>query len=480
MKPTLTVILGFAFVLVPFWAQYAGFQFPALVFSLSYLIGLAIWAIGYYQMIKQGTNAELNLLFSIGVVLFATMPPEISKDIYVYLLEGKLALQGLTSYTDAAINLQDPSYVLIDPHWLDCPNQYGPVALFFFWAVAALGGDHIFMDIVWMKIFDVASAVSIFFIVKYTAKAIKVNAVRAQTLICLNPLFLIQGLGQMHIDFLACALVCVFILAIAQNRLLLAGIITGLLGATKFMLFPLFWILTMVYAVYAWKHKILNIKALALSAVASFAVLCVVYIPVWQGLDTILIPMAYHEKKEPVKSIVELFSYLFAYVWPQTGANYGVTDPFLKDKIYWGQQLKPYFQFLAFLLAGKITFSIIHSKNINQLFYGFSRIMLLVFILYSPVMHAWYFLFVLPFFVFTDHQKEIIWYAVIVFTLANAYEIGLTVGTKTGGIIMIVFTILSVLSYFIFFRKFYFETKSSRSLSPVEEVELLASEQKTF
>jgi uncharacterized membrane protein len=106
--------------------------------------------------------------------------------------------------------------------------------------------------------------------------------------------------------------------------------------------------------------------------------------------------------------------------------------------------------------------------------------MLLVFILYSPVMHAWYFLFVLPFFVFTDHQKEIIWYAVIVFTLANAYEIGLTVGTKTGGIIMIVFTILSVLSYFVFFRKFYFETKTSRSLSPVEEVELLASEQKTF
>jgi hypothetical protein len=39
MKPTLTVILGFAFVLVPFWAQFGGFQFPALVFSLSYLIG---------------------------------------------------------------------------------------------------------------------------------------------------------------------------------------------------------------------------------------------------------------------------------------------------------------------------------------------------------------------------------------------------------------------------------------------------------
>lgn len=458
MKPTLTVLVGFAFVLVPFWAQYAGIQFPPLVFALSYLVGLGIWAAGYYQMIKQGTSEGLNLLFVTGLALFATMPPHISKDIYVYLLEGKLALNGHLTYTDGAANLLDPFYVFIDPHWLDCPNQYGPVALFFFKAIAWFGGDNTFLGIIAMKIIDIAWSVCIFFIIKYTAKATQLDEVRAQTFICLNPIFFIQGLGQMHIDLLSCVLVCIFLYGIARNRLWLAGITTGLMGATKFMLFPLFWGLILVYAVYSWHQKTLNIKALALSALYSILVFCVAYWPVWQGLDTILIPMAYHENKEPVKSVVELLSYLLAYVLPQSGPNYGTLDPFLQDKIFWGHKLKPFFQVLALAIAAKIIIPMVSSKNISQLFYGFCRIMLLVFILYSPVVHAWYFLIVLPFFAVAEHRREVMWFAVISFTLANTYEIGLTVGTEVGKLIMILFTVISVLSYFLFFKKFYVES----------------------
>ena len=474
MKPTLSVLLGYVFVLVPFWAQYAGIQFPPLVFALSYLCGLAVWAAGYYQMIRYGTSAELNLLFVLGLALFATMPPHISKDIYVYLLEGKLALNGHLSYTDGAANLLDPFYVFIDPHWLDCPNQYGPVALFFFKAIAWIGGENVFLGILSMKLIDIVWSVGIFFTVKYIAKATQLNAVRAQVLICLNPVFFIQGLGQMHIDLLSCVLVCGFLYAIAQNRLILAGIMTGLMGATKVMLFPLFWGLLLVYAVYSWHQKTLNFKKLVWSVLYSIVVFGLAYWPVWQGLDTIRIPMAYHENKEPVKSVVELLSYLLAYVWPQTGPDFGALDPFLNDKIYWGHQLKPVFQILALLIAARLISSVVYAKNISQLFYGFCRIMLLVFILYSPVVHAWYFLIVLPFFAVSEHRREVIWFAVISFTLANTYEIGLTVGTKVGSLIMILFTVISVLSYFLFFRKFYFESYKTRNLSPLAEVDFVA------
>jgi hypothetical protein len=176
--------------------------------------------------------------------------------------------------------------------------------------------------------------------------------------------------------------------------------------------------------------------------------------------------MAYHENKEPVKSVVELLSYLLAYAWPQSGPDLGALDPFLSDKIYWGHKLKPVFQILALLIAGKLISTIIYSKNISQLFYGFCRIMLLVFILYSPVVYAWYFLIVLPFFAVSEPRREVIWFAVISFTLANTYEIGqagLIVGTKVGSLIMILFTVISVLSYFLFFRKFYFESGKAQS-----------------
>lgn len=480
MKPTFLIITGFAFVLAPFWAQYLGFQISAIPFSFSYLLGLGIWAFGYYQIMQFGSARDLNIAFALGLVLFSAMPPEISKDIYIYILEGKLALSGYTSYIDASVNLKDPFYVYTDPHWLDCPNQYGPVALFFFQVVAFLGGDHVFMNIFWMKALDVASALGIFFILKYAAASLRLSVVRAQALVCLNPLFLIQGLGQMHIDFIACVMVCLFMYAIVRNQLVWAGVLTALLGATKFMLFPLFWLLILVYSVYAWQQKIFSIKAFAVAVCASFALFAVVYWPVWQGIETILIPMAYHEKKEPVKSIVELLSYGLAFFWPQDGADYNWTDPFIKDKIFWGQQLKRFFQVLALILAAKVTLTIINAKSLSQLFYGFSRIMLLVFILYTPVMHAWYFLFVLPFFALTEHQKEIIWYTVCVFTLANAYEIGLTVGTTTGKVLMILFTVLSVLSYFMYFRKFYLQTLTSSESNTIEELEFVARKHKTY
>jgi hypothetical protein len=79
-------------------------------------------------------------------------------------------------------------------------------------------------------------------------------------------------------------------------------------------------------------------------------------------------------------------------------------------------------------------------------------------------MHAWYFLFVLPFLAITDRQKEVIWYAVVVLTLANTYEIGLTVGGAIGNFVMIFFTIISVLSYFMYFGKFYFSFGVSSDL----------------
>lgn len=465
MKPALKVLSGFFLVLLPFWAQYGGVNFPAVVFVLSYFAGLAIWGVGYFQLIGQGTFKEVMVLFVSGLALFATMPPDISKDIYVYLLEGKLALRGITTYTDGAANLLDPFYVNIDPHWLDCPNQYGPVPLFFFQAVAWLGGDNIFMNIAWMKCFDVLWAICIFGLLRRIATAIQLNPVTVLTVFCLNPIFLIQGLGQMHIDLLSCVFVCVFILGIVQNRMWMVGLSIGLMGATKCVLFPLFWGLALIYAVYAWKQKVLNISALIASVLFSVAVLVVSYWPVWQGIGTILIPMAYHEHKEPVKSLVELLSYVFAYFLPRTSPDYSSPDPFLSDKIYWGYQLKPIFQAIALLLAARLAFSLIQVKNIHQLFYGFSRIMLLVFIVYSPVMHAWYFLFVLPFFALSYHQTAVVWYASVVFFFANTYELGLTVGGQTGSLVMVVCTILSILSYFIYFKKFYLSTESATQLS---------------
>ncbi|MFN0215807.1 MAG: glycosyltransferase 87 family protein [Saprospiraceae bacterium] len=457
MKPSLTILSGFALVLVPFWAQCAGYIFPAPLFATVYMAGLVVWALGYYQQIKRGSAAELKLAFWIGLALFAAMPPLISRDFYVYILQGQLALDGLLTYTDASVNTMHPFFAMTDPHWQDCPNQYGPVPLAFFKAVAWLGGEHILADLIWMKIGMACWAIAIFFLVKYIARAIDLDEVLAQSVLCLNPIFLLQGIGQMHIDLLSCLLICIFILAIVQNRLWLSGVSIGLMGATKFMLFPLFGGLLVVYAIYSRKNNGLKFSQLAFALLCSVAVLCLTYWPIWEGLDTIRIPMAYHEIKEPVKSVTELLAYLFAYLWPQTGPSLGAVDPLLQDKIYWGLKIKPFFQIIALLLAAWMSYFVVSAKDNKQFFYGAFRIILLVFILYSPVMHAWYLLTMLPLFAVAASKREVVLYAVTTLFIANTYEIGLTVGTDLGRIIMILFTVISVLSYFLFFRKFYFE-----------------------
>jgi hypothetical protein len=450
---------GIGLVCACTWMLFFQVPIPSPVLMVLWLLGLGFWLFGYGSiLITPSADTTLHSRLIIPALLLAAlMPPVLSKDVFIYLLQGKLAWQGVLTYTNGTLNNLHPWVEYTDPQWHDCPNHYGFLPMVLFTAVTFK--TNLGLALLLLKLIFLLLAWLCYQFVQRLALLVTPDVTKAQQAILafgLNPVFLLQGLGQMHIDLLACVFVLLFILGLIGKHWWLAPLAIACLGAIKFLLFPVFLGLYVVYQIYQWHRSRLDVR-LAASGIALATVLVgLSYLPIWEGTATITYPMAYHNLKEPVKSVTELAAYLVAFIQPNPVADRSTTaDPFLQGKIAAGQWLSPIFKCMAVLFAFWLVWRDTKLKATRPIILTLGALILLVFILYAPVMHAWYFLLVLPFFVwYTDHR--FIWlYLVITFGLCNTYELGAHLQKPFGNALTIVGTILSVLSYFIGFRHLY-------------------------
>jgi Glycosyltransferase family 87 len=448
--------LGFALTIGTAWLVYLELPVASIAVLLGWFGGLSAWFYGYRTLLRQQSSLaneaqESIQPFIIPLLLFACMPPILSKDVFIYLLQGKLALNGIFTYTDGSFNTHHEWVEYVDPIWRDCPNHYGPLPMVLF-VLAALS-KSIVGALVALKVMYSLLAFAILYAARQLARALGVNPNKVALAIGLNPIFLIQGVGQLHIDLLVCLLLLLFLFSLTRpHHWWITGMSIGCLGLTKTLLLPLSLGFYVLFVLWHWKNDRFNFFEAVKTISVTVILMIVGYATLGQPPEALTHPISYHAQKEPVKSVTELASYVGVYLFPQANST-SIQSSLVDQKIAMAHKITPIVQIIALLLALWVAYRTFLGKQLLGFIFGIGLMMHIVFILYSPIMHPWYFLLIMPFFALFTDEKPIVSILTATFILSCTYEIGACIGGSLGQTVTVAGTIVSVLAYWVGFKK---------------------------
>jgi hypothetical protein len=256
-------------------------------------------------------------------------------------------------------------------------------------------------------------------------------------LIVLAPLFLIEGIGQTHVDLVITLFIALFIYFYLKNRFFISLFFMAMAISCKIMygviLIPLLIALLYVKFINVEKNifKFLSNSAIAISIIG--IIVAITYIPVWQGWETILTPMEYHKNKTPCRSFTELsiLVYKFGGELIRNGFNIPklLIDAHTKDflsvqKILdYQKMIAPILKTIGFLLALWSAIPLLRIKDSKEVFHVFARLWIIIITIYSPIFNPWYFMPILLLLLFTD-IKSWMFYAIIVISQSINGQLG--------------------------------------------------------
>ncbi|MGW6565508.1 polyprenol phosphomannose-dependent alpha 1,6 mannosyltransferase MptB [Streptomyces sp. NPDC054975] len=200
---------------------------------LAYL-GLTVLVVAwlrYGTLLARGVDEareRVHVTLGLWSAPLVLAPPLYSADVYSYVAQGAMVLEGHDVY-GAGPSVLGPGDLGADAaasvggHWTDTPAPYGPVFLVLAQAVVRLTGGEIVPAVVGMRLIALA------------ALALVVWAVRglgggggAVWLAALNPLLLIHVVGGTHNDGLMIGLMLSGVLLASRGRWVLGSVLVGL------------------------------------------------------------------------------------------------------------------------------------------------------------------------------------------------------------------------------------------------------------
>lgn len=411
-------------------------------YIFTYFSGFLLLVYTYYKIIfrKEGYDIDLKktrTLSMIGVSIFFFMTVIFASDIYTYLAEGELATRGIFTYTNGELVKNSKFIEYVSFWWKDCPNHYGPPLLFLFYTSVFIGKSV--MASYWVfKILMLISALlltqTIYLILKEQNTKTKYNL---YALIVLSPLFLIEGIGQTHVDLVITLFIALFIYFFLKNKFFYAVFFIALAISCKIMygviLIPL--IIALLYVKYINAAK--TIKGFLSYSIIGLSIIGIVvgisYIPVWQGWETITTPMEYHKNKTPCRSFTELFILVYRFGGELLRNGFNIpqllidaqSKEFLSIQkiLEYQKTIAPILKTIGFLLALWSALPLLKIKNTKEVFHIFARLWIIIITIYSPIFNPWYFMPILLLLLFTDSRTWMI-YAIIVISQSINGQIG--------------------------------------------------------
>lgn len=411
-------------------------------YIFSYFSGFFLLVHTYYKIIfrKEGYDLsidETRTLSIIGNIILFFMTVIFASDIYTYLAEGELATRGIFTYTNGELVKNSKFIEYVSFWWKDCPNHYGPPLLFMFYSSVFIGKSV--MASYWVfKILMLISAIlltqTIYLILKEQSTKTKYNL---YALVVLAPLFLIEGIGQTHVDLVITLFIALFIYFFLKNNFFMAVIFIALAVSCKIMygviLIPL--LIALLYVKYINAAK--NIKGFLSYSILGLVIIGIIvgisYIPIWQGWETITIPMDYHKNKTPCRSFTELSILVYKFGGELLSNGFNIPqlliDAHTKDflsvqKILAYQKLiAPILKTLGLLLAIWSALPLLKIKNTKEVFHIFARLWIIIITIYSPIFNPWYFMPILLLLIFTDTKSWMI-YAIVVISQSINGQLG--------------------------------------------------------
>ncbi|MBT2439423.1 polyprenol phosphomannose-dependent alpha 1,6 mannosyltransferase MptB [Streptomyces sp. ISL-36] len=190
------------------------------------LLVAAWWRYG--RLLAEGVRDRVLVTLACWTAPLLLAPPLYSADVYSYIAQGAMVLEGHDVY-GAGPSVLGPDDLGADAadsvggHWTDTPAPYGPVFLVLAQAVVKLTGGEIVPAVFGMRLIALGALALIVWAVRGLG-----GGVGGLWLTALNPLLLIHVVGGMHNDGLMIGLMLSGVLLAVRGRWVLGSVLVGL------------------------------------------------------------------------------------------------------------------------------------------------------------------------------------------------------------------------------------------------------------
>jgi hypothetical protein len=259
--------------------------------------GYGLLVLGWKGLLERPLENPRRLAFT-GVAVAALMLPMLSNDVFSMFAYGSLAAHGQDVYTSAGALQGSAWYAWIGAHWIGSVCVYGPSTLLSILPMSLADG-HPWLA---MLVIRVAWLVPLAIVMELSFRRLRTRPF-FHAMVWMNPLFLLEGPGQLHADLLAVIALTAGILLQERGNLKSGWAMYGLalLGKYSFALTgSWFWL----SGTRTMRDRALRVPGI-LAVVASLAVAC--FTPFWRGIATITTPLRTLASMNPGGTLTEVF-----------------------------------------------------------------------------------------------------------------------------------------------------------------------------
>ncbi len=327
-----------------------------------------------------------------GLVLLAgAMLPLLSGDLFSVLGYTELLLKrSVDPFTLPAPGLAASSFFpFLGARWREAPCTYGPLQLLF-WSPAVRFAAGLPEALAVAKLLAVGAAAGTLVLLRRHCSRPGGPGPAAFAAVALSPVLWIEGAGQAHNDVVVGLLFAAWLFAARRPGVLLASALLGAAVASKLTaVLPAF----MYLAYLAGRPGPLpaRLGRVAAATAALGLVVVLAYQPVWNGLETLRVPLAFLAERRPTNSLAEI---VFVAMRPVLGSRLATS---VLSSI--GTLLTAGLALLGAVLAWR-------SPGVAALAGSMAGVSLIATTLVAPVFHPWY---LIPCLVLSVELRDAAW-----------------------------------------------------------------------
>lgn len=421
-----SLMLAFGSLGVGWLASVSGLRRNPLVIWMRFetvgvVVSVLLLALGAMLLVRQwlrlgqkldpwGPASARWVLVAIGAWTLPMLVsiPLFSRDVYSYIGQGRVMLNGLNPYESGVSSIDNFFQLGADPLWAESPPPYGPVFLWLEQLVVTLSGGNPDLAVLLFRGLCVLAVIACMWVVPRLARLHGVNPRRALWLSVANPLFLTNFVVAAHNDaiMLALALLGTYAAAVQRNW---KG---GLLGTTLVTLSVAIKPITLVFLPFVgllWAGKNASwprrFVVWALTLAYSLALLGLMGLLSGFGfgwVSAVSTPGTVYIWYAPI-GLLGLFVQL-------VGSSWGLNGSAWMDAVHSAGTA------LAALVVVVLMFVGRDAKIFRRLAWA-----LAAFVLLSPIIQAWYVVWLIPLFAVTgirnDRQVDVLFFITAFFTV---------------------------------------------------------------
>jgi alpha-1,6-mannosyltransferase len=179
----------------------------AVMMALAWLM-LGRFTLGKRQM----SRGELDRTLFLWMLPLLPAPPMYSKDVYSYLAQSQISLEGLDPYKvgpASGLGLGHVFTLSVPSVWRETPAPYGPLFLWIGRGISALTGENIVAAVLCHRVVELAGVAMIVWAVPRLARRCGVGEVSALWLGAANPLLIMHLIAGIHNEALMLGLMLI-------------------------------------------------------------------------------------------------------------------------------------------------------------------------------------------------------------------------------------------------------------------------------